>query len=335
MPTYQGEDPSTLARYLVTGATGLLGNNVVRQLVAAGEQVRVSTRAASDPRPLAGLAIEQSAVDLRDPAALAAAFRDVDVVIHCAGHTHIGWTQQALHQAINVEGTRAIANAARQCGARMVHVSSINAIGLGRLASPADEDSALPGIVECPYVLTKREGERIVQDEITRGLWATIVNPALMLGPWDWKPSSGKMLLSLPRIVPSAPVGAATFGDVRDAAASVIAAASRGQCGRRYILGGHTLSYKEAWRRMARSAGKLGPYLPMGPLFRGIVSPILDVYNGITGSEGDLNSAAIAMGRQEHCFSSQRAEKELGFRVRDFNQTISDAWAWFREYGYA
>jgi dihydroflavonol-4-reductase len=129
-------------------------------------------------------------------------------------------------------------------------------------------------------------------------------------------------------------VGAATFGDVRDVASAVIAAAERGQSGRRYILGGYTFSYREAWQRMARSGGKLGPYLPMGPLFRGIVSPILDVYNGLVRREGDFNSAAIAMGRQEHCFSSRRAEEELGFRVRRFEESLADAWSWFREYGY-
>lgn len=321
-------------RYLVTGATGLLGNNVVRQLLAAGETVRVLVRAGSDARPLADLKVERVVGELRDAGAVTEAVRGADVVVHCAGHTHIGWTQQSQHQEINVAGTRSVAAAAREAGARLVHVSSINALGLGRLAAPADEETALPGIVECPYVLTKREGERIVLEEVGRGLWATIVNPALMLGPWDWKPSSGKMMLSLPRVVPSAPVGAATFGDVRDVASAVIAAGTRGQSGRRYVLGGYTMSYREAWQKMARSGGKLGPYLPMGPLFRGIVSPILDVYNGVRGREGDFNSANIAMGRQEHCFSSRRAEQELGFRVRKFDETLADAWSWFREYGY-
>lgn len=321
-------------RYLVTGATGLLGNNVVRQLVEARECVRVLARTTSDPRAIEGLPVEQAAGDVRDQVAVAAACCDVDVVIHCAGHVHIGWTQLDEHLRINVFGTQNVAAAARGTGARLVHVSSINALGLGRIDQPADEETALPGIVECPYVVTKREAERVVLREVEKGLWATIVNPSLMLGPWDWKPSSGKMFLAA-RFAPLAPTGASNFCDVRDVAAGVIAAASRGAAGRRFILGGHNFTYWQAWKQMAKVAGKRGPFLPMGPLFRGAVGPVLDAHRWITRREGDANSAALAMGRQQHCFSSRRAEQELGYQVRPFAETLADTWAWFRQWGYA
>jgi nucleoside-diphosphate-sugar epimerase len=321
-------------KYLVTGATGLLGNNIVRQLLAAGEKVRVLARTTSDPRPLDGLTVERAEGDVRDAVAVARACHDVQVVIHSAGCVQIGWTQLDLHRRINVEGTRNVATAARGAGAKLVHVSSINALGLGRLAQPADEETALPGIIQCPYVVTKREAEQIVRDEMGRGLAAIIVNPSFMLGPWDWKPSSGKMLLAVTRFAPSAPVGAANFCDVRDVASAIIAGASRGKAGRQFVLGGHNLTYWDAWRQMARSAGKRGPFLPMGPLFRGIVGPVLDLHTWLTGREGDANSAAIAMGRQEHCFSSRRAESELGYRSRPLDETLADTWEWFRKHGY-
>jgi dihydroflavonol-4-reductase len=320
-------------KYLVTGATGLLGNNIVRQLLASRHEVRVLARTTSDPRPLEGLAVERVAGDVRDPAAVARACQSVEVVIHAAGNVHIGWTQLDAHREINVQGTQNVASAARESGARLVHVSSINALGLGRLAQPADETTALEGIVACPYVVTKREAEQVVRREMIRGLWAAIVNPSLMLGPWDWKPSSGKMLLAA-RFAPMAPVGAANFCDVRDVAAGAITAAG-GEAGQQYILGGFNLTYRDAWRQMARVAGKRGPVLPMGPLFRGAVTPILDLYTRITGREGDANSAALAMGRQEHCFSSRRAEEILGYRNRPLAETLSDTWNWFREHGYA
>src|SRR5438046_997000 len=117
-------------KYLVTGATGLLGNNIVRQLVEAGESVRVLARGSSDSRPLEGLPIERAAGDVRDAAAVAQACRGVSIVIHSAGHVHLGWRQLDQHRAINVEGTRNVAAAARAVGARLVHVSAINALGL-------------------------------------------------------------------------------------------------------------------------------------------------------------------------------------------------------------
>jgi len=320
--------------YLVTGATGLLGNNVVRLLLARGQAVRVLVRAGSDERPLAGLNVERMIGDVTDAEAVERAVAGVKVVIHSAAHVHLGWKQWDRHRAINVEGTRNVARAARRHGARLVHVSAINALGLGRLEQPADEESALEGIVPCPYVVTKRQAEEVVLDEVGQGLNAVIVNPGCMFGPWDWKPSSGKMLLAVTRVAMVAPLGAASFCDARDVAEGTLAAAERGQCGRRYILAGHNLRYWEAWQQMARLAGKRGPLLPMGPLFRAISGPILDLRTWWTGREGDANSAVLRLGRQQHCFSSRRAQEELGYRIRPFAETLQDTWDWFRSNGY-
>ncbi len=321
-------------KLLVTGATGLLGNNIVRHLLAAGHAVRVLARPTADPRPLAGLDVETTAGDVRDPEAARRACQGIEAAIHAAGHVQIGWREADVHRAINVEGTRNIAVAAREAGARLVHVSTVNALGLGRLDSPADEDSALAGSLPVPYVTTKREAEQVVLDEVGRGLSAVIVNPATMFGPWDWKPSSGKMLLEVTRRSLIAPVGSASFCDVRDVAAATVAAAQMGQSGRRYILAGHNLSYWEAWRAIAALAGKRGPRLPMGPIFRAIAAPVCDIRTLLTGAEGAANSAALAMSRQSHCFSSARAQAELGYRIRPLDETLRDAWQWFVEHGY-
>jgi dihydroflavonol-4-reductase len=321
-------------KYLVTGSTGLLGNNVVRQLVSAGHSVRVLTRGSSDPRPLEGLHVEAARGDVREASAVTAACAGMDVVIHSAGHVHLGWTQLDQHQQINVEGTRHVAAAARAAGARLVHVSTVNALGLGLRTEPADEETALPGIVECPYVLTKRAAEQAVLDEVGRGLWAAIVNPGLLMGPWDWKPSSGKMFLAVAKFAPWAPLGAASFCDARDVAAGTIAASTRAASGRRYILAGHNLTYREGWQVMARIAGQRGPLLPMGPIFRAIVLPIINTWNALAREESSANSAALAMGRQQHCFSSRRAERELGYRIRPLEETLRDMHHWFVEHGY-
>jgi dihydroflavonol-4-reductase len=324
----------TKVKYLVTGATGLLGNNIVRHLVEAGEHVRVLTRSSSDPQPLADLPIERAEGDVRDQAAVEQACRNVEIVIHAAGYVHLGWKQLDQLQAINVEGTKSVAAAANRAGARLVHISGVNALGLGKLANPADEDSALPGIVECGYVVTKRAAETAVLDEVSRGLDAVIVNPGCMFGPWDWKPSSGKMILAVAKFAPIYPTGAVTFCDARDVAAGTVAAAKQGRGGQRYILGGHNLTYLAAWKQMAQLAGHRGPISPMGPLFRAAVVPILDIYTWITGKEGDANSAVLMMGRQEHCFSSRRAETELGYSWRPFSETLANTWDWFRQWGY-
>jgi dihydroflavonol-4-reductase len=321
-------------KYLVTGATGLLGNNIVRHLIDAGEQVRVLARASSDPRPLADLPLERAEGDIRDKTAVETACSGIDIVIHSAAHVHLGWQQLDQHQAINVQGAKYIAAAARQAGARLVHVSTVNALGLGKLDNPAAEDSALPGIVQCNYVISKRAAEVAVLDEVSRGLDAVIVNPGCMFGPWDWKPSSGKMILAVTRFAPIYPTGAGSFCDARDVAAGTVSAARQGRRGERYVLGGHNLTYLAAWKQMASLNGGRGPLSPMGPLFRGAVVPLLDTYSWLTGKEGEANSAVLLMGRQQHCFSSRRAETELGYRCRPFGETLADTWAWFRSWGY-
>lgn len=323
-------------KYLVTGATGLLGNNIVRELLARGESVRVLTRATSDPRPLSGIDVERASGDVCDPASVSAACAGIDIVIHCAGHVQIGWSQKEQHEAINVGGTRNVASAAERAGARLVHVSSVNALGLGTLAQPAAEDNPLPGIVACHYAVTKRRGDEIVLEAVARGLRAVIVHPGFMLGPWDWKPSSGRMLLEVAKFVPLAPIGAHSMGDARDVAAGVIAAASARapEVGRRYVLGGHNITYLETWRLMARLTGGRPPLFRAGPINRWLGGWWGDFQFRRTGSESDLNSAAIGMSSQQHCFSSARAEKELGYKIRPLEETIRDAWQWFREHGY-
>ncbi len=186
-------------KVLVTGVTGLVGNNVVRLLVERGDHVRVLARERSDPRPLDGLDVEIVRGDLREDGPLAAAVAGRDLVIHAAAQVHIGWTGLAEARAINVEGSRRVAHAARLAGCQMVHVSSVDALGQLPGGQASDEETPPVGGVPCPYVVTKRAAEQAVLEEVAQGLAAVIVNPGFMIGPWDWKPSSGRMLLQVGR----------------------------------------------------------------------------------------------------------------------------------------
>ncbi len=320
---------------LVTGATGLVGNNVVRRLLKHGQAVRVLARAGADARPLAGLDIEIARGDVRDRQAVAAAMQGVNQVIHAAGHVHIGWSDLDAARAINVEGTRHVAEAALATGARMVHVSSIDALGVLRRGDLGDENTAPSGGVLCPYVVTKRESEAVLLEVVGRGLHASIVNPGYMIGPYDWKPSSGRMLLQVARGWGLwAPLGANVFCDVRDVADAIRAALRQGQAGRRYILGGPLLSYFQAWRVFAKATGATPPVFPAGPLIRLGAGYFGDLVALLTGREPDVNSAAVRISAQRRNFSSARAEQELGYRPRPLEETAGDAWSWFRQNGY-
>ncbi|MEX2114171.1 MAG: NAD-dependent epimerase/dehydratase family protein [Pirellulales bacterium] len=320
---------------LVTGATGLVGNNVVRALLDQGCAVRVLARETADPRPLMGLDVEIARGDVRDAEAVQGAVRGTSAVVHAAARVHIGWQGLAAARAINVEGTRHVAAAACREGVRMVHVSSIDALGLATRKQSAHEDTPATGGVLCPYVVTKREAEATVLAHVEQGLQAAIVNPGFMIGPYDWKPSSGRMLLQVAKGWGLfAPLGANSYCDVRDVTAGILAALARGQAGRRYILAGEVLTYFQAWRTFARVTGGTPPIVPIGFLARKGSGYFGDVCRLLTGREPDVNSATMAISGQWRNYSSARAEAELGYRARPLAESAADAWSWFRANGY-
>jgi dihydroflavonol-4-reductase len=282
------------------------------------------------------LEVEVVTGDVSDAESVRRAMAGISSVVHSAAQVHIGWTGLESQRAINVEGTRNVATAARAAGARVVHVSSVDALGVGSPDLPADEDSPREGKVPCSYVITKRESEQVFLDEVERGLDGVVVNPGLMFGPWDWKPSSGRMLLEVARrFTPFAPKGGCTMCDVRDVAAGILAALDRGVAGRRYILGGQNLTYFELWKRIARVSGGSAPICRAGPLLRIIGGRGGDLIGKITGREPDVNSAAVGMSNLFHYYSIARAERELGYVVRPLEESIADAWSWFQAEGYA
>ena len=321
---------------LVTGATGLVGTNVVRLLLERGERVRLLTRT-DGGRALEGLAVETCRGDIRDPAAVRKACRGVNRVVHAAAEVRIGWTGMAEHRAVNVEGTRHVAEAALAEGARLVHVSSVNALGLGTRESPANEETPPGETVATPYVLTKREAEQVVLAAVARGLDAVIVNPAYMLGPWDWKPSSGLMLLKVATgWAKLAPPGGNDFCDVRDVAAGILAAlVARGERAGRYIVGGELMSFIDAWRMFAEIVHVPPPWWKLRWPGIFVIGRTGDLCTRLTGREPAWNSAALAMSKLDHHYSYARAAAELGYRPRaSRGRRREAAWEWFREHGY-
>ncbi len=325
----------TWNRVLVTGATGLVGNNITRLLAQRNVRVRVLLRNQHDLRALADVDVERVTGDVCDPSSLGAAMEGVSCVIHAAGCVLLGWKNQELHEAVNHQGTRNLAQAAHAVQARLVYVSTINTLGQGTRQRTADEEwSAAPNIA-CPYVNSKQAAEKAVVQYIQAGLDAVVVHPGLMFGPWDWKPSSGRMLLQVAqRFTPMAPKGGCSICDVRDVAQGIIAAAESAPTGRTYVLAGHNMTYLKLWQIFADIAGGSRPICRTGPLIRIAAGRSGDFWGWLTGHEPDINSAAVKLSDGYHYFSSQRAEQELGYTVRAVEESIRDAWQWFREYGY-
>jgi dihydroflavonol-4-reductase len=321
-------------KILITGATGLLGNNIARLALEDGHQVVTLVRGAAS-KALEKLDVKLAPGDVTDRSSLIHAADGVDAIIHSAAMLHIGWNRAAESQGVNVEGTRNVVAAARMSNAKLVHISTVNTLAMGNREGTADEDTPGDGQIPCNYVVSKRGAERVSIEAYKQGLNVSIVHPGFMLGPWDWKPSSGRMLLEVgKRWTPLAPSGGCSVCDVRDVARGVLLAMERGRAGRHYILAGENMSYFELWTRISKVFRKQPPLTIMRGPARLIIGAAGDIVAQIRGRESDVNSAALAMSGQFHCYSSRRAMDELGYTTRPADEAILAARQWFQENGY-
>ena len=186
---------------VVTGASGHVGANLVRALLARGQRVRALIH--RDQRGLAGLDVERIEGDVGDLGSLQRAFAGADTVYHAAGMISLLRTEWRELQATNILGTRHVVEACRLAGVRrLVHFSSIHALVQEPLDVPVDESRPLVCAVDgrrCPpYDRSKAVGELEIQEGLARGLDAIILHPTAIIGPYDFKPSHlGEVLLAL------------------------------------------------------------------------------------------------------------------------------------------
>ncbi len=322
---------------LVTGATGLLGNCVVRELLAQNQQVRVLCRSQT-PAALDGLDVEVVRGDITDPSAVESAVSGCTAVVHSAAMIHIGWQKLEESRFVNVQGTRWVTDACIRHSAKLLHISTVDtlpaAVGID---TPIDEKNPGEGLssrqpskpkTPCTYVVSKTESEKIVRQVAGSRLDAAILHPGFMLGPFDWKPSSGRMMLEIHRApLAVAPSGGCSVCDARDVASAIVASIQRAKAGESYILAGYNMSYRELWSRMFSAMGVRRRVFVGGPLVK-CLGYCIDQVNRLGFREGDINGAAIAMGNLFHYYDSSLARTKLSYHNRPLDETLADAWSW-------
>jgi dihydroflavonol-4-reductase len=249
----------------VTGGTGFLGYHLVKQLGEVGARVRVFALAPPADHPIRQLPhAEIIAGDILDPAAVRSAVTGCSVVIHVAGIVAVWGPALARLWPVHVDGTRNVL-AALDPAARLVHTSSVVAVGASRRREVLTEESPFNlGKVKLVYVQAKRAAEELA---LTSDRDVVVVNPGYLIGPEDFEKSvMGKLCHRFWRgRAPLAPPGGLNLVDVRDVAIGHLLAAEEGQRGRRYILGGENLTYSEFLRQMADVAGMRPRLLPRIP----------------------------------------------------------------------
>jgi len=323
-------------KILITGATGFIGSVLVRKLVESNDEVFILVRKSSDLRMLSDLLPKLHLVygDITNSATLDTALQGIDFVYHSAGLTYMGDKKNALLYKINVDGTRNILQASLAAGVkRFVHVSSITAVGIAFDKKPVNESVVWNfESISLEYARTKHLSEQEVAAAIKKGLDCVIVNPAFVFGAGDINFNAGRIIKDIyNRRLPFYPLGGICVVDVEIVAEAIIAAMEKGKTGERYILGGENVSYKQLADTISRITGAPKVHFPLPFWTAKILKSGLYLYKNKNRISKLFNLSMFRVASHFLYFDSTKATRELNMRYQPHEQSISNAFEWYRE----
>jgi len=315
---------------LITGATGFLGSTIARVLLNSGYAVRAIHRASSTFDLLGDIKdqIDWQIGDVLDPESLEAAMTNVDGVIHAAAYVGFDGRrgEEKLIQ-INVTGTANVVDAAIAANVpRMVHVSSVAALGRSTVQADCVDESAQwkESSLNTAYAISKYQAEMDVQRGVAMGLDAVIVNPSVIMGPG--RPGENTMQIAdqlLDGKIPFRPKGGTNIVDVEDVALGCLAAFRYGQTGRRYILSGHNLLWRDILNTLANNLDVKAPSrsLPNGLLV--LVGALFELGSYLTRTKPLLTRETARLSTSVSCYDNTRVREELECTFRPFQETAN------------
>jgi dihydroflavonol-4-reductase len=319
---------------LVTGATGHIGNVLVRKLLDAGQSVRALILPGEDTLPLRDLPIEQVSGDVLDPPSLSKAMTGVSRVFHLAGIISILPGRNELLRMVNVEGTKNIVAAAKRGGVqRLIYTSSIHAIHRAPEGVRIDERQPFdPRNPVGEYDRSKAEASLAVQAAAAEGLDSVIVCPTGVIGPNDYRRSElGQLILDCVDEKTQFYVdGAYDFVDVRDVADGMLLAADKGRSGETYILSGQRLSVKSIIDLLWEMTGKRFARIHIPFSLAQAASAFTPIYYRLSGAKPRFTPYSLSTLRSNSEISHEKASRELGYHPRKLLETLADTVEWFR-----
>jgi dihydroflavonol-4-reductase len=323
----------------VTGATGFLGSHVARALADQGADLRLLVRATSNLKNLQGLKAETAIGDLRDAGSLQKAMSGCDTVFHVAADYRLWVRDPEEMYKSNVEGTRGLLEAARKNGVRrVVYTSSVATMGFTKNGHPADEDSpvALADMIG-HYKRSKFMAEQIALEAGRSGMHVVTVNPTTPIGEQDVKPTpTGRIVVDfLKRKFPAYVETGLNLVDATVCARGHIAALEKGKSGERYILGGENLTLKQILDKLGRITGLPSPTIKLPYFFAFATGVIDEAFTGrLLKGEPRATIDTVRMGKKKMFASSDKAERELGWKIVPAEDALRRAVEWFRSNGY-
>jgi dihydroflavonol-4-reductase len=325
-------------KILVTGADGLLGSNLVRELLSRGHSVRAFVQPGRQQKTLEGLSIDKFPGNLLNPEEVSNAAVGCEAIIHCAASTAVWPIRSEMINKVNIEGTRNIIQAVHKNRvARLIYVGTANSFGFGSKEKPGVEGnpykSAMYGL---DYMDSKYKAMLVVLEEVkTNSLPAVIVNPTFMFGPYDSTPSSGAMIVALFKgKVPGYTKGGRNYLCAKDAATAIANALTKGRIGECYILGNENLSYREIFTKIAATIGVKPPSLFIPAGFAKLYGRLGSLIGNFTKRAPAISYPLARISSDEHYYSSEKARKELELPQTPVETGIRESFEWLKENGY-
>ncbi len=318
---------------LVTGGAGLLGNELITQLLAQGKKVR----AIFNKTPLPDFHspnLGQFQCNILDVVGLEEAMQGIEQVYHCAAIVTFNPKKRMEMFKINIEGTANVVNAALDAGVKkMVHASSVAALGRIRTNEVINETmNWTPETSNSAYGQSKFLAEMQVWRGIGEGLDAVMVNPVIILGAGNWNEGSSKIFQSVYNEFPWYSDGTTGFVDVRDVAKAMIQLMESNVTAERFILSAETRSYHDVLNLMANAFGKKPPYKKVTPFIAKIVWRLEKIKSMFTGKEPLITKETARTAMAKVNFDNSKLNKFLpGFAYRSIEETITDTCVVFQQ----
>ena len=326
--------PSSGRAAFVTGATGFVGLNLVKELMMRGWDVTALHRPSSDLKLLKRFRPKLAVGTLSDTQSLKAAIpQNTDTIFHVAGNTNMWRGGNAEQTRDNVEGTRHVVEAALAKGVRrLVVTSSISAYG------PVDgeiteETPSLAAKSSVNYQRTKWQAQELARAAVPKGIEVVIMQPGAIMGPYDLGSWSRLFVMVRDGKLPGVPPSLLTFTHVREVVAAHIAAADKGQNGGSYLLGGENKTMLELVREIATLVGKPAPGKETSLALLRTIAVLGDVVSRFTGKAPPITpEMASAMSRQVST-ASAKAQRELSYKVIPLKVMVKDCYDWMAAEG--
>jgi dihydroflavonol-4-reductase len=322
-------------RALVTGATGKIGNAVVRQLAERGDEVVALVRDPAKARELVPSGVALARGDVTDQASVREAAEGIDGAFNCMGLFEQWFADPGVFDRVNGEGARNVAAAAREAGAkRLVHTSTFDVFH-AEPGGTVTEDTIADYPKATAYERSKQLAERLVLEEGERGIEVVIANPSSVYGPGPWHGTGldGAIRDTIRRRLPATPPGGLTSVLVDDVARGHLAAFDRGEPGERYILADGYAPMRELLSLAVAEAGRgwVPPTMPV-PIAKGLARTG-EAVSRLIGKPPILGTGQLVFLLWQARASSSKAQDELGLEFTPLAEGIARTVRWMFDSG--